>query len=188
MYDDGTHGDAAANDTIYAIQFQYFADSLDVVGQEFKFGIGGGDNEGGYGNNHIANIDDDQAETTIYAQFGSIDPIFYSAWNYDTQTGIEDNVIRSPYTFDLQQNYPNPFNPVTTIEYSLANTQTVRLTVYNIMGRQVVTIVDEEKPAGKYLVKWNGRNQNGTLSGSGLYFIKIDAGDFVKTHKMMFLK
>ncbi|MFQ6091699.1 MAG: T9SS type A sorting domain-containing protein [bacterium] len=85
MWDDGTHGDAVAGDSIFTRQENYFVDSADVVGQEFKFGIGGGDNEGGYGNNHIENIDDSQAEFTVASQFGSIDPPKYWAWDFDQQ-------------------------------------------------------------------------------------------------------
>jgi len=191
MYDDGTHGDVAANDTVYSIQFTFTPDTGDVVGQEFKFGIGGGDNEGGeggYGNNHIENIDDSQPESFIHSQFGSINPVFYSGWNYDTRTGIHEPEIRSAFTFELNQNYPNPFNPTTSIAYSVAEPGQVVMTVYNVMGRRVRTLVDEEKNAGQYTVQWHGTDQNDRLVGTGLYFVRIEAGDFVKTRKMMLLK
>ncbi len=81
MYDDGTHGDAVAGDSIFTRTYSYTTRA--TVGQEFKFGIGGGDNEGGYGNNHIANLDDSQPTSTLASQYGSIDPIFYYAWNFD---------------------------------------------------------------------------------------------------------
>jgi hypothetical protein len=119
MWDDGTHGDVAAGDSIYSITFHFYKDSGDVVGQEFKFGVGGGDNEGGFGNNHVDNIDDSQAESVLEAQFGSIDPYFYAEWDYSKKkvkiTGIESAVTRLASSPSLSQNYPNPFNPVTTI-------------------------------------------------------------------------
>ena len=86
MHDDGTHGDAAAGDLVFSIQFSYFPDSGHVVGQEFKFGIGGGDNESGWGLNRIENIDDSQPTSTIACQFGSTNPLAFTPWNYDTQT------------------------------------------------------------------------------------------------------
>ncbi len=81
MYDDGTHGDAVAHDSIYSRVYTYSTNA--IIGQEYKFGIGGGDNEGGFGNNHIQNLDDTQPSSTLASQFGSIDPMFYYAWNYD---------------------------------------------------------------------------------------------------------
>ena len=75
-----------------------------------------------------------------------------------------------------------------TIAYSVAEPGQVNLTVYNVMGRRVRTLLDQEKKAGQYTVQWNGTDQNGRLVGTGLYFIRIEAGDFVKTRKMMLLK
>ena len=79
MWDDGTHGDQVAGDHIYSIELSY--DSESTFGQEFKLGIGGGDNESGYGLNHIENINIDNPVIRTY--WGSINPLFYSAWNYD---------------------------------------------------------------------------------------------------------
>lgn len=190
MYDDGTHGDVVAGDSIYTIQFQFYKDSSDVVGQEFKFGIGGGDNEGGYGNNHIANIDDSEPTFTMHAQFGSIDPIFYSVWDYDHQmldAAVEDPVA-GPYQFALYKNYPNPFNPTTTIQYELAKQVSVTMTVYDLMGKQVKTLIRKDQPAGAYSVEWDGTNDKGLTVSSGIYLIRIDAGEFVKSQKMMLIK
>ncbi|MEA3391853.1 MAG: hypothetical protein U9Q91_02615, partial [Candidatus Marinimicrobia bacterium] len=92
MWDDGTHGDATAGDTIYTITYFMSPDSGHTVGQECKFGINGGDNEGGeggYGNNHIVNIDDSQAESYLYVAFGSINPTFYSEWTPTPGVGVE---------------------------------------------------------------------------------------------------
>ena len=79
MWDDGTHGDQVAGDHIYSLELSY--DSESTFGQEFKLGIGGGDNESGYGLNHIENINIDNP--IVRAYWGSINPLFYSAWDYD---------------------------------------------------------------------------------------------------------
>jgi len=186
MYDDGTHGDVAAGDSIFAIQFTYGPDSTNhVVGQEFKFGIGGGDNEGGeggFGNNHIENIDDTQSTFAVHVQFGSINPAYYSAWDFDTQTGVEDDAA-APVDFALQQNYPNPFNPTTTIDYAVAKGELVKIEVYNMLGQKVATLVDEKVPAGKFNVTWDASEM-----ATGMYFYRIEAGDYKKTMKMLLLK
>jgi hypothetical protein len=188
MYDDGTHGDAVAGDTIFTMQVQFLTTGdNNVVGQEFKFGVGGGDNEGGYGNNHIENIDDSQATYTIESQFGSIDPVFYDQWNFDTKTGVEKEESL-PLTYELNQNYPNPFNPVTHIQYRIASAEKVTLTVYNLMGERVVTLVDKKQSAGAYEVTWDARDARGIPVSSGVYFYRIEAGDFTRTHKMLLMK
>ncbi|MBN2416318.1 T9SS type A sorting domain-containing protein [bacterium] len=190
MYDDGTHGDATAGDTIYTMQVQFYADSTNnVVGQEFKFGIGGGDNEGGYGNNHIANIDDAGAAYTIYTQFGSIDPVFYDAWDFDLMMPTDvDDAGSQPLTFQLNQNYPNPFNPETRISYTIPRDVTVTLSVYNLLGQKIATLVDGRMTAGSHVVTWNGKDQFGRQVGTGVYIYRIDAGTFNATNKMLLMK
>jgi hypothetical protein len=87
--------------------------------------------------------------------------------------------------FLLEQNYPNPFNPSTSIQYAISSAQFVTLKVYDLLGREVATLVNEEKTAGSYNVEF--RMQNLELS-SGIYFYKLQAGDFVETKKMILLK
>jgi hypothetical protein len=188
MYDDGTHGDRVAGDSIFTTQYQFYKDSADVVGQEFKFGIGGGDNESGFGNNHVANIDDFESEATIEAQFGSIYPVFYSEWDYDMRvvTSVEFG-NGSPSAYILNQNYPNPFNPSTAIRFTLASREHVILTVYNNRGEKMVTLVNEILPAGEHTVRWNG-NTDGRVLDSGLYLCRFEAGEYTKTMKMVFIK
>ena len=98
--------------------------------------------------------------------------------------------------FYLSQNYPNPFNPVTKIRYSIPDpldngkkrgTQNVKLIVYDVLGREVVVLVDKEQKPGKYELEWNP-NANGLNLSSGIYFYKITAGSFRETRKMIFLK
>jgi hypothetical protein len=96
--------------------------------------------------------------------------------------------------FSLEQNYPNPFNPVTTIKYSIPSTGTssmifVQLKVYDILGREVTTLINEEKPAGNYTVKFSaGSSGNASSIASGIYFYKLKAGNYSAVKKMILLK
>lgn len=187
MFDDGTHGDAVAGDRIYTLQVQYKKDST-TVGQVFKFGLNAGDNEGGkggFGNNHVENIDDAGATATIAAQFGSINPTYFKAWNYDQKkpTGVKRDGDAIPVVFSLEQNYPNPFNPSTSIKYSIPMNSLVTLKVYNILGQEVATLVNETLEAGNYSASFNA-----TKLASGVYLYRIEAGAFTSVKKMMLLK
>lgn len=93
-----------------------------------------------------------------------------------------------PGEFSLSQNYPNPFNPTTIVEFDLAQPARASLTVYNILGRLVRVLVDEEKPAGSYTVYWDGNDKNGRPVSSGIYFYKLEAGDFSEVKKMVLIK
>ncbi|MBX2992093.1 MAG: VCBS repeat-containing protein [Bacteroidetes bacterium] len=97
-----------------------------------------------------------------------------------TTVGTEDNLPRS---FALEQNYPNPFNPSTTIEFALPHTNFVTLTLYNILGQEVRTLVSERMDAGTYQVQFNA----GGLP-SGAYIYRLHAGGFVQTRKLLLLK
>jgi len=109
-------------------------------------------------------------------------------------TGIndeEENFSIIPREFDLNQNFPNPFNPTTVIEFALPVKSKVELSVYNLLGEKIVTLVNEEKHAGNHQVLFNAINLS-----SGIYFYKLQAGDpsassgqsFVQTKKMILLK
>jgi hypothetical protein len=93
-----------------------------------------------------------------------------------TLTGVEDEKDRGiPTSFALEQNYPNPFNPSTTVEYALPIDAIVTLKIYNILGQEIATLVDESKSTGYYTVLWNGRNQFGSQVATGIYFYRIEA-------------
>ena len=99
-------------------------------------------------------------------------------------TGVNDHTqLNTPNSYSLAQNYPNPFNPTTTIKYTLQFSGRVTLKVYDILGKEVATLVNEEKPAGSYSVVFDA----GKLA-SGIYFYKLQAGNFVATRKMILLK
>ncbi|MFZ2323910.1 MAG: carboxypeptidase regulatory-like domain-containing protein [Ignavibacteriaceae bacterium] len=98
-----------------------------------------------------------------------------------TDAEEDENVV--PEYFKLFQNYPNPFNPATNIQFSIPQQSFVTLKVYDILGREVETLVNEQKTAGKYEV-----NFNASYLSSGVYFYSIKAGDFIQTRKMVLMK
>lgn len=97
-------------------------------------------------------------------------------------TGVKKEEVNVK-AFTLSQNYPNPFNPATTITYKLPKSSLVTLKVYDLLGREVATLVNEEKISGTYNATWNARD-----AASGIYFYKITAGGYSKVNKMMLLK
>jgi hypothetical protein len=103
-------------------------------------------------------------------------------FNY-TPTDIKQETTIIPNKFILYNNYPNPFNPTTNISYSLPQTSFVTLKVFDLTGREVSTLVNEQKSAGKYEVEFNG----GNLS-SGIYFYRISSGNFSQTKKLVLIK
>lgn len=188
MFDDGTHGDEVAGDSIFSQTFGY--NTSDIVGQEFKFGVRGGDNEGGFGNNHIQNIDQSAAHTYIHDQFGSIDPLFYWTWDYTNgaPSAIGDNDVELPTRFALHQNYPNPFNPTTNIKFDIPEQSDVTLKIFNVLGQKVATVFNGNLKAGEYAMSWNGRDNVGNLAASGVYFFKLEAGQNSAVRKMVLMK
>lgn len=104
----------------------------------------------------------------------------------DQENAQEDAPL--PEDFGLYQNYPNPFNPETRIEYDLPKTAAVRLIIYNILGREVSRLVDEEKPAGRHNVLWNGRDAGGLRASSGIYIYSLQAGEFRASRKMVLVQ
>jgi hypothetical protein len=93
-----------------------------------------------------------------------------------------------PNGFALEQNYPNPFNPSTVIRYQLPAAAVVRLQVFNALGEEVATLVDEAQDAGVQSVNWNGRSAAGAELGTGIYFYRIRAGEFLDVKTMLYLK
>lgn len=98
---------------------------------------------------------------------------------YKTTNGgvvtVDETPPGSPDRFTLRQNYPNPFNPATTIQYGLPYNSRVRLTIYNILGQEVKTLIDESQSARYHSVQWDGTNKKGAPVTSGIYFYRIEA-------------
>jgi tetratricopeptide (TPR) repeat protein len=93
-----------------------------------------------------------------------------------------------PQAFVLEQNYPNPFNPVTEIRFGVPRQSVAMLEVFNILGQVVKTLVDEIKEAGYYRVSWDGRNSNGVLMPSGMYFYRLTTNQFSDTKRMLVMR
>lgn len=85
----------------------------------------------------------------------------------------------------MDQNYPNPFNPATTINYQLPQSVQVELTIYNLLGQKVITLVSAFQTAGEKSVVWDGTNTAGQQVGSGIYFCHLQAGDYITSRKML---
>jgi len=111
---------------------------------------------------------------------------------FDITTSLPPIVDKQTLTdgFHLQQNFPNPFNPNTTIVYNLTNNASVHanLTIYDLLGKEIITLVDEAQTAGEYEVVWNGRDNFGRQVSSGVYIYRFQVGDKVKIKKMTLIK
>lgn len=94
----------------------------------------------------------------------------------------------TPQAFALNPNYPNPFNPRTTIPFNLAEPSRVTLRVFNLLGQEVTTLVDETRPAGRYEIFWEGRDRYGRPVASGVYVIRMRAGDFAASRKLLLMR
>ena len=93
-----------------------------------------------------------------------------------------------PERFTLHQNYPNPFNPVTNLDYDLPEDAMVNITVFDMMGKVVRTLVNDQQSAGYKTLQWNAMSNSGQPVSSGLYIYTIQTGEFSKTRKMILLK
>ncbi|HEY5535259.1 MAG TPA: T9SS type A sorting domain-containing protein [Ignavibacteria bacterium] len=119
---------------------------------------------------------------SVYSDFVSISTYYLNRGNNDSGNPKSDENL--PKSFTLYQNYPNPFNPITKINYDLPKDSKVSLVIYDILGREIVRLVNGEfKPAGRYMIDFNGSNLS-----SGVYFYKIQAGDFVSVKRMVLIK
>jgi hypothetical protein len=139
--------------------------------------------------------------TGVMTQFSSATNVYNNGYqtqprfltDLQTVVGVSES-DGLPLTFDLEQNYPNPFNPTTQIKYSLAKQSFVILSVYNLLGQHVRTLVHEEQAAGRITTVWDGRNAAGSVVGSGVYFYRLEArptdgsARFVSVRKMMMVR
>jgi len=103
---------------------------------------------------------------------------------------MTDGARRSaiPTEYSLDQNYPNPFNAVTQIKYALPEATDVKLRIYDLSGREVITLIQGPQKAGYYRMLWDGRNSGGTQVASGMYFVRLETPAFTKVNKMTLVK
>jgi hypothetical protein len=99
-----------------------------------------------------------------------------------------NNNLVIPSEFKLHQNYPNPFNPLTKIQYDIPNINNVSIIIYDLIGKNIKSLVNSEKPAGFYSVAWDGTNNFGKTVSAGIYVYMIQTGEFRSTKKMVLLK
>jgi len=122
----------------------------------------------------------------------------YSDLSYDIKlvAGDLDYVNRTteeilsniPSEFSLGQNYPNPFNPITKMDYTLPKRSRVIISIYNVLGQEIVNLVNEEQGFGYHSITWNGTDQLGRQMASGVYFTRMVSETFSQTKKMLLLK
>ncbi|NOZ61415.1 MAG: T9SS type A sorting domain-containing protein [Calditrichaeota bacterium] len=98
------------------------------------------------------------------------------------------NLQMLPTAYRLEQNYPNPFNMETEIQYQLPEQTAAKLTIFNVLGRKVVTLVDKEQKAGVHRIYWDGHDANGQIVGTGIYFYRLQTPTFTRARKMTILK
>ncbi len=123
----------------------------------------------------------DSSEVSNYLHIGSqwfIDELFFGPIS-----DVEDDIYTQPNSFNLEQNYPNPFNPITTIKYQISELSFVILNVFDVLGNDIVTLVNEEKPIGSYEVEFDAIGLP-----SGIYFYQLKTSNYIVTNKMILLK
>jgi len=97
-------------------------------------------------------------------------------------------MVERPKAFKLAQNYPNPFNPMTLIEFQLPEQCQVRIAIYNMLGQEVRSLVDDVKPAGYHSVIWDGRDNAGAIVSSGIYYYRMITSSYNEVKKMVLLR
>jgi hypothetical protein len=141
-----------------------FADSLQALGIQHEFRS--------YAGGHMNQLD---------SRYQIALPFLSDAMSQTTD--VEDEPGGRPETFLLQQNYPNPFNPSTTIEFVLPEASTVSLTVHTLIGQEIDTVVEGERPAGRFRETWDAEGLP-----SGVYLYSLRAGGYVSTKKMLLMR
>ncbi len=192
LNDSGIYPDKVAGDTIWsvAITFPKWSSKGPI---QFKFAANGiVDNEAGFQEDHLLFLDDlpnqpgakaiNELEVVKFGRQRGLGTFKDTVKIVNKFTGVKE-VAEVPLTYALYQNYPNPFNPMTTIKYGIPNSERVTLKIYNILGQEVMTLIDEEQKPGVYELKFDASNL-----ASGVYFYRLQAGKFVDVKKMMLLK
>jgi hypothetical protein len=183
-------------DGIYTGSFDIHGPTIYGMEYTFRYGAddvteGGGFGFGRYRTRYIhPNPDGSYPDTWTFPT-----DIFTEDPPLDVETppikvGVED-LIRGmvrPDKYSLSQNYPNPFNPTTMISYSVPKVNWVTLKVYNMLGQEIAMLVNDQKVAGNYKVFWDGKDYAGRAVAGGIYFYRLEAGEFTKTLKMLLLK
>ena len=186
------------NDFVYLLKDENYYPDLNIYFEKFigKIGTIGTSLNVTVANSEILSFDNftkkitalKEGGTYVVVDYKGLKDTVYFKVNGDVTTGVDENGNNStnsvvPNKYELFQNYPNPFNPTTTIKYALPNSANVKLIVFDVLGRQVRTLVDEQKSAGSYKIEFNGSNL-----ASGIYFYRLQTENFVQTKKLILLK
>ena len=127
----------------------------------------------------------DFVNDTIYSLSDSAIPLF---WLGSQEMEISENFNHIPTDYFLKQNFPNPFNPTTNIKYDLSEDALVTIKIFDIMGRNIRTLVNIKQAAGYHSIRWDATNDFGEPISAGMYIYTIQAGEFRATKKMVLLK
>ena len=142
-----------------------------------------------YNDTSLSNFNVDSMRTTIEDSIViRADAVKLSEPGDTTAVAIAYPELDMPYKYSLSQNYPNPFNSVTKIRYSTAMEGKVRIKIFNIMGQEVKTVVNQIKPFGEHVATWDGKNNHGQYVASGVYLIEMKAGKFRALRKTVLMK
>lgn len=189
LYDDGTHGDLKAGDSIYSGTFTFPKGSVNKVWFMYSaFYHPGYPTSGGIEQNEENTQNNFDNHQMMLPDSAGTNPIRLTTnifGNYldTTVTPVRSTPNPVPKSFALSQNYPNPFNPTTMIRYSVPQNSQVTLNVYNVLGQKVATLYSGMQKAGNYEVQFDA-----TRFASGVYFYRLQAGSFSSIKKMMLLK
>ncbi|MCF8242720.1 MAG: T9SS type A sorting domain-containing protein [Melioribacteraceae bacterium] len=173
------------------------ANTLLAAGQQW-YRLGGevpalfiSDDGGDNWTNLISGLNHTFINTAVFDPNNSINIFVCTAggglWKSEDATSVkEKDVVQN--NFRLYQNYPNPFNPTTTINFSLPSKEIVKLQIYDMLGREVNTLLNNEFESGEHNIVWDGTDNAGNKLSSGVYLYRLTAGNFIKSHKMIYLK
>jgi hypothetical protein len=106
----------------------------------------------------------------------------------DLLTAVDETETQLPQEFILHQNYPNPFNPVTTIKFSVPHTSYLNLKIFDLLGREVKDLLNDEVRPGIHTIQWDGTDNNGQKVTSGIYIYKLSSNNFTSIKKLLLLK
>ncbi|MFQ6008617.1 MAG: T9SS type A sorting domain-containing protein [Candidatus Zixiibacteriota bacterium] len=139
--------------------------------------------------NYVAGLSCGQAVSGVSQSANYIATFGFWQVGVTSPTDVEEIITDLlPTSYSLAQNYPNPFNPSTVIEFTVPRRGHIELSVYNLLGQRVATLVDEPMHPGVYRAVWYGTDQAGQRVASGIYFYRLKAEQFVQTKKMVLLK
>lgn len=184
LWDDGENGDETAVDSFYTFSHTFPAGS--VFEQAYKYAINGLDAEARSEHDHNLTLSNDVSEIAVVDTFGVTDLLYarwvlmlYPDWN-DVEEG---NPANQPNRFQVAQNYPNPFNPTTTIEFSMPTAAPVKVTVFDLQGREVFARHFGTVSPGQHAFVFDG-----SRVASGTYFYRVEAGKWNAIRKMQLVK